>query len=178
MILWWQAVLISLASAGMTGAIALLIQALQQKHDGTRQDIRLAAERAAREEQAIRKRREDRMGPVIEFLDTVKAYMGDEQLAQAMQRLYDENVSEIQNEMTSEEFSGTFLRIAYKEGINKLLRLSTIASMSAATLQMKVVIYQILSTIQSRPIDSENRLKANAFIKEAEDQVERYIVVV
>ena len=74
MILWWHAVLISLASAGVTGLMALLVQVFQQKHDAKRQNIRVSAEAGAREEQAIRKRREERMEPIIQFLDDIDTW--------------------------------------------------------------------------------------------------------
>ena len=76
MIEWWQAVLISLASALATGGVALLVQNRQQRHDARMQAQRLQAERESRREQALRNHLKEQAKPLYDFLGILERDQG------------------------------------------------------------------------------------------------------
>lgn len=76
MVQWWQAVLIALASALMTGTLALVVQVFQQRHDNRRQQREFEADKVARREEAARQQSRDQAKPFYEFIELVELDQG------------------------------------------------------------------------------------------------------
>jgi len=65
---WWQALLIALAAGALPTTAALAVEEMRHRHDLTIQAKRLAAERLAREDEATRAMKRERLQPAFEAL--------------------------------------------------------------------------------------------------------------
>jgi hypothetical protein len=180
---WWQALVLSVAGALVGGFITLVVS--YATHRWTTTANREAEERESRrraeeeERQERRRYRRERIGPVLEFLDSAKRHLSGETLVKAIDRVY-EGSAETKKKMTLEEFREDVFRqrpsLRDHPDVTQLSLSFGVALSTAPTVEITEGINRVFVAV-SRPALGTEAIASNA-IMAVEEAVERYLIQV
>jgi hypothetical protein len=186
MIDWWQALLLSVAGALVGGLITLAVS--YATHSWTTDAAREAEERQAahrvkeEERQYTRQHRQERMKPVLDFLEVAKRCAGEEVVIDLMQHAYRRLAETETPALTWEEFEKVMRRDWAVPNVYQLLRAFYGAFLIAPTPEVETALGLTLGAVlvQQQRVSGQDlsEKRAGDAIKSAERLVERYLAEV
>ena len=175
---WWQTLVLSLSSLAIGGLIALVSGFAQHRWSDAsnraaedREDRRRAEETHG--ERRTRYRRE-RMKPVLDFLDVASAYVAGVDVTAVMDIPYDENVDDVQQKMSREEWQSSVAAGTEDPNVMDITRAAILASAAAPTKEMNDAIRVVVNSLPTTAKDTPDAF--GGAVRFAHGVVERYLV--
>ena len=180
MLEWWEAALLSIATA-LTGGLIGIVTAYFAHRWATSASRATEDRRAEREKERVEwetrlQYRRDRLRPILESLEIAKRHLAGVAARDSSKMLYEQNVANIQGHLTEEEWLQGVARTHPAPSIIDVVSAFRIAMATDAPSEIRVSLRDVLAKLSPEQ-SKDGSASAYSAIRAAERAIEDYLVL-